>query len=110
MRILPVGTIVKLKNERHKVMIVSRMISLSLGKEKFYFDYAGCVYPRGLVGKDIANFNEEDIEEVLHEGLVDDDEIKELELINKWLQETYTKRADLNLMRQIIELKSKETE
>lgn len=108
MRILPIGTIVKLKNEKHKVMIVSRMISLSFGEKKYYFDYAGCVYPRGIVGEHVANFNEEDIEEVLFEGFVDEDEVREKEIINKWIAETDVKRADLNLIRQVVELKRKE--
>ena len=110
MRILPIGAIVKLKNEKQKVMIVSRMISLTLGEEKYYFDYAGCVYPRGIVGQHVANFNEEDIEEVLFEGFVDEDEEKELEIIHQWIQTTDCKRADLNLIRQIVELKQKEKE
>ncbi len=105
MRILPIGTVVKLKNEKIKVMIIARMMTLTIGEEKFYYDYSGCMYPRGLVGNKVANFNEEDIEEVLFEGFVDDEEQSELQKIENWLVNTDVKRADLNMIRDIITLK-----
>ena len=103
MEILPIGTLVKLKNEKNKAMIVSRMPTLEYGDKMYYFDYSGCVYPSGLISTNIINFNYEDIEEIIHKGFVDEIELQEQELMEKWLSETDVKKADKDLIKNIVE-------
>lgn len=112
MDMLPVGSVVVLKEKQSgrdkvKVVIISRMTVFDVDNEKFYFEYGGCAYPGGLIGKHIAYFNTEDIEEVLAKGYVDDEEINEVKLMEKWLETANIKKADLDIVRQMT---SKKTE
>lgn len=106
MEMLPVGSTVVLKEkqagrDKVKVVIISRMTVFDVNNEKFYFEYGGCSYPGGLIGKHIAYFNREDIEEVLSKGYVDEDEINEVNLMEKWLESSNVKKADLDTVRQM---------
>ncbi|MBQ9935576.1 MAG: DUF4176 domain-containing protein [Lachnospiraceae bacterium] len=99
---LPIGTVVKLKNEKEKVMVVSRVASLSIKERNFYFDYVGCLYPSGVIGKRTINFNAEDIEEVLFEGYKCEDEEKEQEIIQRWLDKTNVTKVDLESLQSFV--------
>lgn len=106
--ILPLGTVVLLKsNETIKVMIVSRCYTITLDGEKYYFEYAGCPLPKGIVGNALANFNTEDIKEVLYQGFIDDAEIKEQQVIKEWLSKTDAKKANSQLISAILLEKTK---
>lgn len=83
---LPIGTVVKLKTTNDTVlniMVIGRTMRVP---DKGDFQYSGVVYPYGFVGEDTGVFfNEEQIEEVIYEGLVTEEE-KEL---SKTLVEEY---------------------
>ncbi len=58
---LPIGTVVTLKNQIRKIMIIGYYSPKYEGKIVIY-DYVGCSYPEGLLSKDyIISFNHEDI-------------------------------------------------
>ena len=68
--LLPIGTIVVLKDGYKKLMIIGRM--QLQGKEEKLWDYLGILYPEGYLGEDYTFlFNNEDIEEVVFEGYTD---------------------------------------
>lgn len=93
---LPIGTVAIMKGgARRKVMVITRALATKLTGELTYFDYGGCFYPEGLMGEQILYFNEEDIEEVVHKGHVDETEIKQQEEIQKWLEEHKMKKGNV---------------
>lgn len=67
---LPLGTIVVLKGQLQKLMIVSRAVLV--GEDKTYFDYGACVYPIGVIEDKYIYFNRTDILQVVHAGYSDD--------------------------------------
>lgn len=77
---LPIGTVVLLKGGNKKVMILSYLIfSNGSEKNKVMYDYGGCTFPEGVMdSKTAVGFNHTDIEEIVHMGLEDDKEFKEL--------------------------------
>lgn len=103
LKYLPIGSVVSLKSEKNiKLTIIARMITVKLKGEDYYFEYGACIHPRGIVGENIANFNTEDIEEIIHKGYIDEDEVKEQTLIERWLQKTNVKKIDVKMFNEII--------
>ncbi|WP_269409908.1 DUF4176 domain-containing protein [Lentibacillus daqui] len=73
---LPIGSIVYLKEGTSKLMILNRGPILPSGEteEGIWYDYSGCFYPQGLVSNNVFYFNEENIDEIVFEGFKDDEE------------------------------------
>ena len=78
MNILPLGSVVILKNakEEKKLMIVIRNPVFTKGNVTGYTDYAACVYPVGVEGEILHYFNNEHIKEILFTGYIDELEEK----------------------------------
>lgn len=75
-KFLPIGTVVILKNGKKRVMISGFCVVDGDDNDKIW-DYSGCLYPEGLIDiSTICLFNHEQIQEVYHLGLVDDEEKK----------------------------------
>ena len=74
MKILPIGSVVRLNEGEVKLMIINRAPLHNKDGIIGYFDYSACVYPTGQTDQQAYFFNHEDIEEVYHEGYVDEDE------------------------------------
>ncbi len=69
---LPLGSIVKLKNGKKKVMISGFCLTASNGK---LYDYCGYLYPEGVIGNNkIGMFDHDQIEEVIFMGYSDDED------------------------------------
>lgn len=92
----PIGTIVKLHDSNITIMITSLLPLCNNNGQIGYFDYAACMYPYGLTGKDSLFFNEEDIETVIFTGYENDDHLKFKEQIDKQLQKVEYPRHTLN--------------
>ncbi|MGC7561306.1 DUF4176 domain-containing protein [Pasteurella sp. PK-2025] len=95
MKVLPLGSVVTLKNAKTpaKFMIVVRNGLLSMDGVMGYMDYVACLYPVGFQDK-THYFNQEDISEVLFVGYVDDFERKyqaDYEARMKKIQSKYPK-------------------
>lgn len=73
-KILPIGSIVKLKNGTQKIMIINRGALFNNGGTIGYFDYSACLYPFGQTDQRVHFFNEEDIEKVIFTGYSDEEE------------------------------------
>ncbi|AUW96359.1 DUF4176 domain-containing protein [Streptococcus pluranimalium] len=82
---LPIGSIVYLKEGSRKLMVLNRGALLEQSGEKLLFDYSGCIYPVGLDAEQILYFNEENIDKVVYEGFKDDEETRYQELYTEWL-------------------------
>lgn len=88
---IPLGSVVFLKGGTQKVMIIARAITAERGGKTFYFDYGGVLYPQGLVGAQMAYFNNDDIRAIAFIGCNDEDNQVILDAINDGLE----KRTDL---------------
>lgn len=49
MKLLPIGTVVKLEDMEQSVMIIGRM---AISEDKREFDYVGVLYPIGFIGNE----------------------------------------------------------
>lgn len=83
--ILPIGSVVYLKEGNQKIMILNRGAVVEQDDTQVYFDYTGALYPEGLNPVQVYYFNREDIDEVIWEGHSDSDEKRYVELYEKWL-------------------------
>src|SRR5699024_1140606 len=83
---LPIGTIIYLKEGTGKLMILNRGPMIELDGEKQIFDYEACNYPQGLDVENKFYFNEENIDEVVFKGYSDDDERRFQKLYNDWME------------------------
>lgn len=67
-RYLPIGSVVKLKNNNKSIMITG-YYSVEYTNDLEIYDYSGCAYPEGVMIKSsYCSFNQKDIKEVLFEG------------------------------------------
>src|SRR5574344_1365057 len=85
--ILPLGSIVNLKQTHHNILIVSRAILLKQGEQEFFFDYSGCIYPQGLVKNEAIYFNHRDITEIVFRGYSNDSDKRLTRNILKCMKE-----------------------
>jgi len=86
-KILPIGSVVRLKKGEVDLMIVNRAPLYNNNGEIGYFDYAACIYPIGItVDNNMFFFNEEDIENVIFEGYLGESEIEFQNDFNKSIQ------------------------
>lgn len=69
--ILPIGSVLMLKNSTHRVMITG-YAQRKLNDPEKVFDYAGCAFPEGVIGPDKTFlFNHDQIETLHALGYVD---------------------------------------
>lgn len=88
---LPIGSIVYLNEGKRKIMILNRIPIVSAEEEEFegiWYDYSGCFYPQGLNPNEIFYFNQENIDEIVHEGFKDEEEERFQKLFKDWKAET----------------------
>ena len=73
---LPIGTVVLLKDAIHRLMITG-FSAVSYAEKTKVYDYWGCFYPEGQIESDQHFvFNNSNISKVIHEGYSDDEEKK----------------------------------
>lgn len=76
-KFLPIGTVILMKDATKRLMITGYCSSTPENSEKVY-DYVGCLFPEGnLAGDEVALFNHDQIGNILHMGL-DDQEFVDL--------------------------------
>ncbi|MBE7094368.1 DUF4176 domain-containing protein [Bacillus cereus] len=73
MKLLPIGTVVKLEEIEQFVMIIGRMV---VSADKRDFDYVGVPYPVGYLGDEkVLCFNYDKIVEETHRGYMTESEL-----------------------------------
>ncbi|MDR1687867.1 MAG: DUF4176 domain-containing protein [Clostridiales bacterium] len=71
--LLPIGSVVLLKEGQKKVMIFGIM-QTDTGADNKEYDYIAVMYPEGNVGQEIQFlFNHEDIDQIFHRGYEDEE-------------------------------------
>lgn len=72
--LLPIGTVVLLKNSEKRLMIMG-VCQKEVGTKETVWDYAGCLYPEGYIGaNNVYLFNNEQIEKVYAIGYQDEEQ------------------------------------
>lgn len=77
--LLPLGSVVLLKNATHRLMVIGYAAIRygENGKSSLVYDYWGCPYPEGQFESDQHMiFNHKDIKDIIAEGYSDDSEKK----------------------------------
>lgn len=82
---LPIGSIVYLKEGTNKLMILNRGPIIEQSGEQTLFDYSGCFYPQGIDPDNVFYFNQENIDKVIFKGFSDGDEERFQELFQEWM-------------------------
>ncbi|EOS61114.1 hypothetical protein C815_00679 [Firmicutes bacterium M10-2] len=71
--LLPIGSVVTLKNGSKKIMIVGRF--QQHGKTEKIYDYASVLWPEGMIdSKHLYLFDQEDISNIYYIGMQNDEE------------------------------------
>lgn len=99
--LLPLGSVVLLKDAESLVMIISRLVATN--ESDSIFDYSACLYPEGIVDMNsLVFFNRGDIERVYFIGFQDPEELE--------LQERFSQLGELyvNENGEIVERKPEE--
>ena len=86
-KLLPIGSVVQLKNGQVKIMIINSYPLYDNKGELGYFDYSACVYPYGNTDNQVCFFNQIDIDKVWFEGYIDESEEKMLAKIEDKLSQ-----------------------
>ncbi|RYL93660.1 DUF4176 domain-containing protein [Sporolactobacillus sp. THM19-2] len=74
MKLLPIGSVVRLKSGDVKLMVLNRAPLYNNNGVIGYFDYSACIYPTGKVEDQVYFFNDENIAEIYFEGYQDEQE------------------------------------
>lgn len=85
-KFIPLGSVVLLKGGMQKVLVISRAINVRNGDKEYFFDYGGVAYPEGLVGDQMAYFNEDKINKVIFEGYRDEEDANMIDSIREYLE------------------------
>ena len=87
MSILPIGTIVYLKEGSQKLMILNRGVTIDQNGESVLFDYSAAFYPMGLNPEQLFYFNRDDVDKVVYKGYTDEEEERFAEIYQSLLDE-----------------------
>ncbi|QFR65608.1 DUF4176 domain-containing protein [Furfurilactobacillus rossiae] len=82
---LSIGSVVRLKNGNHDLMIITKNVFSTDGKRTLFFDYGSCLYPEGLDPDTMYYFNQKDIKNIVFEGFKNDLENKQDKLMSEWV-------------------------
>jgi len=91
---LPLGSIIVVRGGIKKIMIIARGLAVEVQGMVKVFDYAGCLFPEGLMGDQILQFNHVDIFKVVHKGYTDDDESLMISKLNDWFENSLYERGN----------------
>lgn len=97
-KLSPLGTIVYLKEGTQKVMVIGRGVVYQdeETESEVFVDYMGCSYPAGIDPNQTIFFNEENIDQIVHEGFSDEEEQRFVKVYEEW-------ESDINIPKKKID-------
>lgn len=102
--LLPLGTVLYLKDGTVKVVVINRAIVFEVDGEQQLFEYEGCRFPEGSNGDDGRfYFNNSDVEKVVYKGYEDEEEQRFQQVYADLLKEKKIKLADVDQLQKRIE-------
>lgn len=99
---LPIGSIVYLKNGYEKLIIVQRIIDFNIDEALYYMEYAGVLYPDG---NEPFYFNEENIDKVVFKGYSDEENERFESAYLHWKNENPERLMSVEKMSKLFEEK-----
>lgn len=77
-KILPLGSVVTLKNgDGSQLMIIARASIIEEKRKEVYYDYGSVLIPQGMLAPEaVYFFNRENVDEVLFYGYENEEEVK----------------------------------
>lgn len=84
--LLPLGSIVYLKEGNKKVLIIARGLVAKNNDGFVFFDYGGVPYPEGLQNDQMAYFQHESVSKVVFKGYTDLDDEATVEKIYDYME------------------------
>ena len=94
--LLPIGTVVLLKNSKKRVMIIG-VCQRSSNSPDAVWDYSGCLFPEGYIGADkVFLFNNDQIDKIYYMGLQDTEQAAFKEMADKAINELRNKGQQNN--------------
>ena len=90
MSILPIGTIVYLKEGSQKLMILNRGVTIDQNGESVLFDYSAAFLSNGIKPRTVVLLNRDDVDKVVYKGYTDEEEERFAEIYQSWLDENAT--------------------
>ncbi len=91
---LPLGSIVTLKGNSKKLMVIGRGLYIADKGVRGYCDYSFCLYPEGVLGDQVIYANTEMIDEVLFKGYDSGENEEWSSVIRVLLKSKDIKKAD----------------
>lgn len=86
-KVLPIGSVVLLKNANKRAMIIGYQRKTSVESEKVY-DYCGCMYPEGfMTAQEAVIFDHEQIDRLIAVGLQNEPQTAFAERLRKVIAE-----------------------
>ncbi len=82
-KLLPLGSIVILKDGEKKLMI-DGIYLVDHGKT---YDYGGILYPEGRLDDQVYLFDHDNIDQIVFRGFEDEERLEHLAKLKKWAQE-----------------------
>lgn len=93
--LLPIGTVVLLKNSKKRVMIIGVLQKQIKEGQAVIWDYSACFYPEGYMGPDKTFlFNAEQIDKVFAVGYQDQEQFTFKEKIDQVRKELAAKAGE----------------
>lgn len=91
--LLPIGSVVLLKDSKKRLMIQGRVQKIK-GQNEIW-DYSGCFFPEGNINPEASYlFNREQIERVYFIGLQDEEELRLQAYLENKLQELRSQQTN----------------
>ena len=84
-KLLPLGSVVYLKEGNKKLLIIARGLVAKNGDGHIFFDYGGVPYPEGFVDDQMAYFQNDAITKVVFKGYTDLDDEATVDKINAYV-------------------------
>lgn len=92
--LLPIGSVVLLKNSKKKLMVIG-FVQRQQSAPEMIWDYAGCLYPEGFMGPDrMFLFNTDQIERIYAVGYQDEEQFEFKPKVDALLAQVRAKSGD----------------
>lgn len=92
--VLPIGSVVLLKNSTKKLMIIGFAQVSASNPDKVY-DYVGCIFPEGFIGPDQTFlFDSHQIEKIFAVGYQDEEQMNFKTRVDEALSEIRRKESE----------------
>lgn len=107
---LPLGSVVYLKNGTQPILIIGRGQVISVNDTQYFCDYTGCYFPNGINQDGNLYFNEENIDKVLFEGFCNEAEERYTSQLETEMKETTIEKLNVIELSEKFELLKEQEE